>query len=94
MAYQRESVLRSMLDEIDDFIGFCEGWVPIRNRFDKLCTFAGGIAFVYPDSTRVESDFSVIRWDKDECRTSLADLSLEGIMRTKQLKYIQTLNDA
>jgi hypothetical protein len=75
-------VLRSILDGMDDSIGFCEGWGPNRTRFNKLCTFAGGIAFFYPGSARVESD-SVIGWEKDEYRTSLMDLSLEGIMHTK-----------
>jgi hypothetical protein len=30
IAYQRERVLRSMLDGMDDSIGFCEGWGPTK----------------------------------------------------------------
>jgi hypothetical protein len=73
---------------------FYEGWGPIKTRLDKLCIFAGGIASVYPGSIRVESDFSAIGWEKDEYRTSVMDLSLEGIMHTKHYKEIQALNDA
>lgn len=72
------------MDKMSESIDFHEAWSALESRFPKLCTFAGGFASVYPGTTRVESDFSVISWEKDEYRLSLMDLSLEGIMHCKQ----------
>ena len=89
--YNKEEAFRTMLDAIDSETGFCEAWSLVHNRFPKLCEFAGGLASVYPGTARVESDFSIIGWEKDEYRTSLMDVSLEGIMHAKQFKDLVAL---
>jgi len=35
------------------------------------------------NTTAVESDFSIFKWEMDEFRTCLMHLSLEGIFQTK-----------
>lgn len=90
--YNREETFRRVLDSLDDSLGFSEAWSPLRAEFPKLCSFAGGIATVYPGTTRVESDFSIMGWEKDEFRASLLDVSLEGIMQSKQFKDLQSIN--
>ena len=46
--------------------------------------FSGGLATVFPGTAVVESDFSVLKYEKNSFRTSLLDLTLEGIMHSKQ----------
>jgi hypothetical protein len=40
----------------------------------------------------VESDFSLINWEKDDYRAGLTDFSLEGILHSKQ--YFELLEVA
>ncbi len=57
-----------------------------------LREFSGGLATVFPNTASVESDFSVLKWEKDEYRQSLTDLSLEGILHSKQWAVIEGLD--
>jgi hypothetical protein len=58
--------------------GFDECWGPLRDEFPTLRLFACGPASVFPGSSTVESDFSVLKFNKSDKRSSLADLSVEG----------------
>ena len=40
----------------------------------------------------MESDFLVLGWEKDEYRTMLSDLSLEGILQAKQARELKKIN--
>lgn len=71
--------------------GFSEAWACTNNRFPNLQKFCGGLASAFPNTATVESDFSVIGWEKDECRTSLTDFSLEGILHAKQYQCLKNL---
>jgi hypothetical protein len=71
--------------------GFAESWAPVGTRFPRLIQFCGGLATVFPGTSSVESDFSVINWEYDEFRCSLTELSLEGIMQCKQFKKLEGL---
>ena len=46
---------------------------------------------VFANTASVESDFSILGWEKDEYRLSLTDLSLEGIMQSKQHELLKLL---
>jgi hypothetical protein len=50
--------------------------------------FCGGTATLFPGTSRVESDFSVLRWEKDAFRKSLSDFGLEGVLQAKQWMFI------
>ena len=89
--YTRDETFKTMLDRMPAGVGFHDAWVTVQPRFPKLCDFAGGLASIYPDTTRVESDFSIIGWEKDEYLSALMDFSLEGIMHTKQFGDLQAL---
>jgi hypothetical protein len=39
----------------------------------------------------VESDFSILKWELDEFRKSLLDLSLEGIFQAKQFELLDSI---
>lgn len=81
-----------MLDAFDVSTPFDEAWRSVQSQFPKLCKFAGGLATVYPGTTRVDSDYSIIGWEKNEYRTALMDLSLEGVMHAKQFSELQAIN--
>ena len=48
---------------------------------------------MFPDTASVESNFSVLGWEKDEYRSCLTDFSLEGIMHCKQWMRLQVLSN-
>ena len=62
-------------------------------RFDILRDFSGGIATVFANTASVESDFSILGWEKDAFRLSITDLSLEGILQCKQYEMLSLLDD-
>jgi hypothetical protein len=78
--------------------GFDEGhnWIPRRvgvtaAQFPKLCEFSSGLITIYAGTMRVESDFSILGWERDEYHSALMDFSLEGIMHAKQFKALQSI---
>ena len=60
-------------------------------KFDPLKDFFGGLGSVFPGTATVESDFSLINWEKDAYRSWLTDLSLEGILHSKQYFDLQNV---
>ena len=45
---------------------------------------------MFANTASVESDFSILGWEKDKFRLSIMDLSLEGVMHCKQ--YVALAN--
>ena len=76
---------------MDDTISFDDAWKPISARYPLLCMFFGGLATVFPGTSTVESDFSVIGFDKDDYRQSLTNFSLEGILQCKQFNVLEAM---
>jgi hypothetical protein len=68
-----------------------QGWHYVQNRFKYLERFCGGLATAFPGTSTVESDFSVVKWEKDDCRRGLTDFSLEGILHAKQFGRMQSI---
>jgi hypothetical protein len=94
LAYQHDSILKAALDNCQTgstSMSFESGWKIVQGRFDVLRDFCGGIATVQANTATVESDFSILGWEKDEHRQSLSDLSLEGIMQSKQYELLANL---
>lgn len=84
-AYKTEDSVRAIIDKQDHTTSFNDAWDSIAGaRFRRLRRFCGGLATVFANSTSVESDFSILKWEKDDCRSDLLDLSLEGIFQSKQ----------
>jgi hypothetical protein len=52
----------------------------------------GGLATVFLGTATVESDFSVLKYAKNDYRTALTDFSLEGILHAKQFRMLQAIN--
>jgi hypothetical protein len=60
-------------------------------RFEKLKEFCGGLGTVFPGTATVESDFSIVNFEKNDYRAALTDLSLEGILHSKQFTTVQSI---
>ena len=88
-AYQSGEALCDAIDALTNGFSFNHSWVCIgRGRFENLKEFYGCLAMIFPGTATVESDFSIINYKKNEYRTTLADLSLGGILHSKQYKMI------
>ena len=55
--------------------------------------FGDGLASVFPGTRTVESDFSVLGWEKNVHRACLSDLALDGILHSKQRAEIADLQE-
>jgi hypothetical protein len=87
-AYKYEPPVKTILDQHDHKTKFNDAWEALGIRFTTLRTFCGGLATLFPNSTSVESDFSVLKWEKDLYRNNLLDLSLEGVFQSKQFEAL------
>ena len=87
----KEEVFYSMIDAINVGTGFSEAWSLIYDHFLKLREFTGGLDLVYPRTSQVKGKFYVIIWEKDEYYTTLVDVSLAGVMHTKQFKDLHAV---
>ena len=83
--YHNEPALQSMIDG-DAHINiksFEMAWAIVAGRFEIWRDFCGGIAAMFANTASVESDFSILGWERDEYRLSMMDLSLEGVLHCK-----------
>ena len=93
-AYKDEVALKKTIDAHHHKIMFNDAWDSMDGRFQALRRFSSGLATSFPNTTSVESDFSVLEWEKSSNRKSLTNLSLEGIFACKehaQLKSIRAV---
>ena len=91
LAYAREPSIKEVLDAHDHKTFFNDAWDSVNTRFVTLRQFCGGLASMFPNTTSVESDFSMVKWEKDAHHTGLTSLSLEGVMHSKQLDIFSDL---
>jgi hypothetical protein len=92
VAYSREPGVKAAFDAHDESTFFNVAWDSVKGRFKTLRQFCGGLATAFPNTTSVESDFSVMKWEKDEHRTGLTSLALAGIMHAKQFEVLNSLD--
>jgi hypothetical protein len=92
--WNEDPELRTAIAKHDAKTTFNEAWdvVPQQARVERLRAFVGGLATAFANTTSVESDFSILKWEMDDNRTCLMHLSLEGIFQAKQRKVLDTLN--
>jgi hypothetical protein len=87
-AYKYEPPVKTILNQHDHKTKFNDAWEALGIRFATLQTFCGDLATLFPNSTSVESDFFVLKWEKDPYRNNLLDLSLEGVFQSKQFEAL------
>ncbi|OWZ17346.1 hypothetical protein PHMEG_0008728 [Phytophthora megakarya] len=90
-AYNAEETQREIIDKYTVATDFNEAWDCVSNRFHQLQSFCGGLATVFANTTSVESDFSILKWEMDDNRTNMMHLSLEGIFQAKRRAKLQSL---
>jgi hypothetical protein len=88
-AYHSEPILKQVIDGLDGQSSFRDGWGLIGSRFPNLMEFCGILATIFPGTSTVELDFSVLRWEKDNFCKSLLDFGLEGVMQSKQWTFLK-----
>jgi hypothetical protein len=91
-AYRTDARIKALLGSHDHSTGFNQAWDMLSSvTYGRLRQFVGGLATVLANTTSIESDFSILKWEKDEYRTCLMDISLEGIFQSKQFEEIGDL---
>jgi hypothetical protein len=72
-------------------MSFEKAWNAHEKTYPSLHQVAGGLASVFPGTSRVEGDFSIINWEKNPNRKKLMDLSLEGVLHSKQMEVLRKM---
>ncbi|KAH6583989.1 hypothetical protein BASA61_007792 [Batrachochytrium salamandrivorans] len=93
--YREDNAFKIAVDScIDADTDFVDGWSSgaAGERFPTLRQFCRDLASTFPNTATVETDFSIIGWEKDEFRKSLTDFSLEGILHCKQFDRLKSLH--
>lgn len=88
-AIVNEPALRSSVEACKDLVSFDGGWSVLKGLFESLKFCAGGSASVFPGTSQVESEFSIIMAAKYDLRTSITDLSL--VLHCKQFSMLASL---
>ena len=91
LAYTRELSVKEVLDAHHHKTFFNDAWDSVKPHFLILRQFCGGLASAFPNTTTIESDFSMVKWKKDAQCTSLTSLSLVGVMHSKQFDVLSGL---
>ncbi|CAK9876325.1 unnamed protein product [Sphagnum jensenii] len=89
--YAREPDVKVAIDKHNKKTFFNEAWDCLKGRFMQLRQLCGGLVTAFSNRTSVESDFSIIKWEKNDFRSSLTSLSLVGIMHAKQFEQIKMI---
>ncbi|KAH9554008.1 hypothetical protein CY35_08G042000 [Sphagnum magellanicum] len=90
-AYRFELVLKQGIDALFGKSSFKDGWSLLGIQFPNLMDYYGVVATLFPGTSTVESNFSVLRWEKDGYHKALLDFGLEGVLQSKQYFFIQQL---
>jgi hypothetical protein len=82
--------LKSCIDSFYDSAAYHDAWICLQNTYPLLERFVGGLATIFPCTSTVESDFSVVKYEENMNRMSLTDASLEGILHAKQYRRMHS----
>ena len=83
-AYCEGHAFKGAIEHGDDFkTDFEEAWSLTNGRFPMLALLCGGLAFVFQNIAIMESDLSLLGYEKDDARKCLTYLSLDGILHCK-----------
>ncbi len=88
-AHRCEPVLKDNIDSLSNSSSFKDGWSLLGVRFPNLMEYYGVVATLFLGTSTIESDFSILRWEKDLFRKHLSNFGLEGVMHAKQFLFIE-----
>ena len=92
-AIRRSKILKVIVSAQTHKTSFNDAWgaLPRNPAVYHLRAFCGGLATAFANTTSVESDFSILKCEKDAYRTCLMSLSVEGIFQAKQQEVIHEM---
>ena len=64
--YHMDGGFKELVQNTSKCESFAEAWGWLYERYPHLANFSGGLATTFSGTSTVESDFSVIGWEKDE----------------------------
>ncbi len=79
-AYQSEPMLKQGIDVMFGKSNLKDGWSLLGAQLPNLMDYCGVVATLFPRTSTIELDFSVLRWEKDGYRKALSDFGLEGVL--------------
>jgi hypothetical protein len=91
IVYARGPDVKATLDKHEEKTFFNKAWDCLKGRFMQLRQLCAGLATAFTNTTSVKSDFSIVKWEKNDSRSSLTSLSLMGIMHAKQFEQIKMI---
>ena len=74
-AYQLQPELKSSIDSFGDGAAYRDAWNGLHNTYPLLERFVGGLATIFPGTSTVESEFLVVKYEKNKNRMCLSDAS-------------------
>ncbi len=90
-SYRCQPDVKSSIDSFDNNAAYRDAWIGLHNTYPLLEKFVGGLATIFPDTSTIEGDFSVMKYEKNKNRMNLIDASLEGILHAKQYHCMHSL---
>ncbi|KAI9921252.1 hypothetical protein PsorP6_001825 [Peronosclerospora sorghi] len=92
-ACENDNALQQAIQQSSDQDSSEEQWNinALDGRFTSLRSFAGALFTVFPNTSSIENDFSVLGWEKNENRESLSNISLEDVLQATQFDQLQQL---
>ncbi|CAK9258458.1 unnamed protein product [Sphagnum jensenii] len=88
-AHRCEPMLKDVIDSLSSSSSFKDGWSLLGARFPNLMEYCGVVATLFPGTSIVESNFSIMHWEKDLFCKRLSNFGLEGVMQAKQFLFIE-----
>ena len=70
---------------------FSDAWDPLAQSYPDLEDYCGGATTVFPGTSTVEDDLSMITWEKSIHQKLLLDFSLEDVIQSKQYKRLEAI---
>jgi hypothetical protein len=89
--YRSEPVLKQGINALSGKSSFKNGWSLLGAQVPNLLNYYGVVAMLFPRTSMIESNFSVLCWEKDGYRKALLDFGFEGVLQSKQYFFIQQL---
>ena len=86
--YRNEVTFKKELDRCNSYETFSDKWNSAANSFPFLLQFASGLNAIMGGSHSVESDFSLLKFTKNEQKSQMTNIALDGQMQSKQFKLL------
>jgi hypothetical protein len=84
-----EPMLKDDIDSLSNSSSFKDGWSLLGARFPNLMEYCDVVATLFPGTSTIESNFLILRWEKDLFCKRLLNFELEGVMQAKQFLFIE-----